>query len=149
MNRRALRGKRCNAPVPHGHWNTITFVGALCLDDVTAPMTLDGAINKVAIRNAVTPNDCASFFIDCRYEPERWKFVVEKRLLQRPDCSRRGGCMLNFSVQSLLVGCAPFASLGLTEDATTQASTGAARPATDNVSPKELKPYASKRNGLF
>ena len=91
MNRRALRGKRCNARVPHGHWNTITFVGALYLDEVSAPMTLDGAINKAAIRNAVAPNDCASFFIDCRYEPERWKFVAEKRLLQRPDCSRRGG----------------------------------------------------------
>src|SRR3546814_16126320 len=45
---RALRGERCRAPVPHGHWKTTTFVGALRLGGVTAPMALDGAMNKVA-----------------------------------------------------------------------------------------------------
>src|SRR3546814_19895243 len=48
MYGRALRGERCRAPVPHGHWKTTTFVGALRLGGVTAPMTLDGAMNKVA-----------------------------------------------------------------------------------------------------
>src|SRR3546814_17213855 len=48
MDGRALRGERCRAPVPHGHWKTTTVVGALRLGGVTAPMTLDGAMNKVA-----------------------------------------------------------------------------------------------------
>ena len=41
---RALRGHRCRAPVPHGHWKTTTFVGALRLGGMTAPMVLDGAM---------------------------------------------------------------------------------------------------------
>src|SRR3546814_18308534 len=48
MYGRALRGERCRAPVPHGHWKTTTFVGALRLGGVTAPMTTDGAMHKVA-----------------------------------------------------------------------------------------------------
>lgn len=41
---RALRGDRCQAPVPHGHWTTTTFVGALRLEGITAPLILDGAM---------------------------------------------------------------------------------------------------------
>ena len=42
---RALRGQRCRAPVPHGHWKTTTFTGALRLHGMTAPMVLDGPMN--------------------------------------------------------------------------------------------------------
>ena len=45
---RAPRGKRCRAPVPHGHWKTTTFVGALRLDGMTAPLVLDGAMGGPA-----------------------------------------------------------------------------------------------------
>ena len=45
---RAARGERCRAPIPHGHWNTTTFVGTLRLSGVTAPMTLDGAMTGAA-----------------------------------------------------------------------------------------------------
>jgi len=45
---RAPRGERCRAPVPHGHWKTTTFVGALRLEGMTAPMLLDGAMHGVA-----------------------------------------------------------------------------------------------------
>lgn len=45
---RAPRGERCRAAVPHGHWKTTTFVGALRLEGMTAPMTLDGAMNGAA-----------------------------------------------------------------------------------------------------
>ena len=45
---RALRGERCRASVPHGHWKTTTFVGALRLEGMTAPMILDGAMHGVA-----------------------------------------------------------------------------------------------------
>jgi transposase len=45
---RAPRGERCRAPVPHGHWKTTTFVGALRLEGLTAPMVLDGAMHGIA-----------------------------------------------------------------------------------------------------
>ena len=45
---RAPRGQRCRAPVPHGHWKTTTFVGALRLEGMTAPMVLDGAMYGAA-----------------------------------------------------------------------------------------------------
>ena len=47
---RAVRGQRCRAPVPHGHWKTTTFVGALRLGGMTAPMVLDGAMYGAAFR---------------------------------------------------------------------------------------------------
>jgi transposase len=45
---RAPRGERCRAPVPHGHWKTTTFTGALRLTGMTAPMVLDGPMNGPA-----------------------------------------------------------------------------------------------------
>jgi transposase len=42
---RSPRGERCRAPVPHGHWKTTTFVGALRTCGMTAPMVLDGAMH--------------------------------------------------------------------------------------------------------
>jgi transposase len=45
---RSPRGQRCRAPVPHGHWKTTTFVGALRTCGMTAPMVLDGAMHGSA-----------------------------------------------------------------------------------------------------
>lgn len=42
---RALKGERCRASVPHGHWKTTTFVGGLRLSGMSAPLVLDGAMN--------------------------------------------------------------------------------------------------------
>lgn len=42
---RALRGTRVIAQVPHGHWKTTTFVGALRVTGLTAPLVLDGPMN--------------------------------------------------------------------------------------------------------
>ncbi|MES0204982.1 IS630 family transposase [Mesorhizobium australicum] len=39
---RAKRGMRCRSPIPHGHWKTTTFTGALRLTGMTAPMVVDG-----------------------------------------------------------------------------------------------------------
>jgi transposase len=39
---RAKRGMRCRSPIPHGHWKTTTFTGALRLTGMTAPMVLEG-----------------------------------------------------------------------------------------------------------
>lgn len=47
---RAKRGQRCRSPVPHGHWKTITFTGALRPCGMTAPMVLDGPMNRVAFQ---------------------------------------------------------------------------------------------------
>ncbi|MEZ5888763.1 MAG: IS630 family transposase [Paracoccaceae bacterium] len=47
---RAARGERCRASVPHGHWKTTTFVGALRHDRMTAPMVLDGPMNGAAFQ---------------------------------------------------------------------------------------------------
>jgi hypothetical protein len=42
---RAPRGQRVVAAIPHGHWKTVTFVGALRHDHVAAPMTAPRAMN--------------------------------------------------------------------------------------------------------
>ena len=47
---RATRGQRCRAAVPHGHRKTTTFAGALRLRGLTAPMVLDGPMNRAAFQ---------------------------------------------------------------------------------------------------
>jgi transposase len=42
---RAPCGQRLVAGVPHGHWQTSTFLAALRQDRITAPCVFDGAIN--------------------------------------------------------------------------------------------------------
>jgi transposase len=39
---RCARGERVRAGIPHGHWQTTTFVAGLRLSGLTAPMVLDG-----------------------------------------------------------------------------------------------------------
>ena len=39
------RGQRVQARTPHGHWKTLTFIGALRVDRVDAPLVIDGPIN--------------------------------------------------------------------------------------------------------
>ena len=47
---RAKRGTRCRSAIPHGHWKTTTFTGALRVGGMTAPMVLDGPMNGDAFR---------------------------------------------------------------------------------------------------
>lgn len=47
---RSKRGRRCRAPIPHGHWSTTTFTAGLRRTALTAPMTLDGPMNGAAFR---------------------------------------------------------------------------------------------------
>ena len=42
---RAPRGERLVGKVPHGHWNTTTFVAALRSTALTAPCVIDGPMN--------------------------------------------------------------------------------------------------------
>jgi transposase len=49
----APRGKRCLAKVPHGRWNTTTFLAALRLDRIDAPWLLEGPIDGESFRTYV------------------------------------------------------------------------------------------------
>ena len=47
---RAPRGHRAIGAVPHGHWQTSTFLAALRCDRLTAPCVLDGPINGLTFQ---------------------------------------------------------------------------------------------------
>lgn len=42
---RCRKGQRLRTKVPHGHWKTMTFIGALRVDRMDAPCVLDGSVN--------------------------------------------------------------------------------------------------------
>ena len=44
------RGERLRGFAPHGHWRTLTFLGALRCDQLTAPCVFDGPINGESFR---------------------------------------------------------------------------------------------------
>jgi transposase len=44
------RGKRLRGFAPHGHWRTLTFLGALRCNEFTAPCVFDGPINGQCFR---------------------------------------------------------------------------------------------------
>ena len=45
MYGRSQRGRRVVGRIPHGHWKTTTFVGALRRSGLVAPMVVDGPMN--------------------------------------------------------------------------------------------------------
>lgn len=45
---RSPKGERCHASVPGGHWKTTTFIAGLRVDEITAPMGLDGPMDNEA-----------------------------------------------------------------------------------------------------
>lgn len=48
-----LCGKRIKAKVPHGHWNTTTFIAALRHDRIEAPWLLEGPIDGESFQTYV------------------------------------------------------------------------------------------------
>jgi transposase len=42
---RAPVGQRCVAAIPHGHWQSSTFIAALRLEGMTAPFLIEGAVD--------------------------------------------------------------------------------------------------------
>jgi transposase len=44
------KGERLRGLAPHGHWRTLTFLGALRCDQLTAPCVFDGPINGQSFR---------------------------------------------------------------------------------------------------
>jgi transposase len=47
---RSPRGQRLDAAVPHGHWQTTTFIAALRQDRIAAPCVFDGPMNADCFR---------------------------------------------------------------------------------------------------
>lgn len=45
---RSPKGERCHAAVPGSHWKTTTFIAGLRVGALTAPMVLDGPMDKEA-----------------------------------------------------------------------------------------------------
>jgi transposase len=56
---RSPRGEPLVCPVPHGHWKTTTFVAALGLGGMAAPMVIDGAMTgdlfEAYVRQVLAP----------------------------------------------------------------------------------------------
>ena len=56
---RALKGERCVASVPFGHWQTTTFTAGLRLDGLAAPFLLGGPMDGTAflayVRQVLVP----------------------------------------------------------------------------------------------
>src|SRR4029453_6017779 len=48
-----LKGKPLRGFAPHGHWRTLTFLGALRCDRLAAPCVFDGPINGQCFRALV------------------------------------------------------------------------------------------------
>ncbi|ESQ74005.1 hypothetical protein ABENE_23780, partial [Asticcacaulis benevestitus DSM 16100 = ATCC BAA-896] len=44
------KGQRLVAPIPHGHWKTMTFIAGLRHDRIDAPWMLDGAMDAPAFK---------------------------------------------------------------------------------------------------
>ena len=42
---RSSKSQRCVTHVPHGHWQTSTFIAALRVKSITAPFLIEGAVN--------------------------------------------------------------------------------------------------------
>lgn len=42
---RAKHGQRCKGFVPYGHWKTTTFIAGIRVNEITAPLVLDGPMN--------------------------------------------------------------------------------------------------------
>jgi transposase len=55
---RALRGERCVAAIPHGHWMTTTFTAGLTLGGLVAPMLLDAPMDGEMFLAYVEQNLC-------------------------------------------------------------------------------------------
>lgn len=54
LRERSLRGERCRASIPHGHWNTTTFTAGIRIDGLVAPFVLEGATDADAFRAYVS-----------------------------------------------------------------------------------------------
>lgn len=83
---RAPRGERCRAGVPHGHWKTTTFTGALRRTGMTAPFVYDGAMNgevflayvEQVLVPTLRPGDIVVMDNLPAHKPERIREAIER-----------------------------------------------------------------------
>lgn len=47
---RSPKGERCTDSLPHGHWESVTFLAALRCDQLTAPWLIDGPMDGAMFR---------------------------------------------------------------------------------------------------
>ena len=50
---RCRKGERLRISVPHGHWKTTTFIGALTLRGFIAPFVIDRPVNRISFETYV------------------------------------------------------------------------------------------------
>lgn len=66
---RSPGGSRCPGRVPHGHWGTSTFIGALRHDRLCAPLLIDGAMEGAMflayVRKVLVPELAAGDIVIC------------------------------------------------------------------------------------
>ncbi len=95
---RCARGERLRMGLPHGHWKTTTFVGALTMRGMIAPFVLSGAINRDAFEAYVEkvlvpelrPGDIVVMDNLSSHKGPRARALIEAagaRLLFLPPCS--------------------------------------------------------------
>ena len=100
------KGDRLRGFAPHGHWRTLTFLGALRCDRLAAPCVFDGPINGECFRAYVEqllvpclrPATSSSWTISAatsrraasHHQGRRRKALVSAALLTRPQSDRAG-----------------------------------------------------------
>lgn len=62
---RSARGKRCMGRVPHGHWQTATFIAALRHDRLSAPWLMDGLLFRTYIEQVLAPELLPGDVVSC------------------------------------------------------------------------------------
>lgn len=81
---RSQKGKRCLGCVPHGHWQTATFIAALRHDGLGAPLLLDGPMNGTAflayIKKILSPELRPGDIVICDNLPSHKVFGVKKAI---------------------------------------------------------------------
>ena len=80
---RAPRGERVIGRVPHGHWQTTTFLAGLRHDRIVAPLVLDGPIDGTTFRAWVEQfpiNDFGQIVGEYRCTVHRHRFTGADRL---------------------------------------------------------------------
>lgn len=69
LHGRAPRGERCRCALPHGHWQSATFLAALRCDRLCAPLLLDGPMDGAMflayLREVLAPELRAGDLVIC------------------------------------------------------------------------------------
>ena len=96
---RCSLSQRLVAKVPHGHWHTLTFLGALRHDRITAPCVFDGPINgesfRAYVEQILLPKLQAG-----RYRHSRQAWLSQKRCGPPVDPQNRRTAVLPAALQS-------------------------------------------------